>query len=42
MVPLEATGDTIKGSINFGNAKIGEVISLDLSVLKEASHCLVH
>lgn len=42
MVPLEASVDTIKGSINFENAKIGGVVSLDLSVLKETSHCLVN
>ena len=30
-----------KGSVNVVNVKIGGMVSLDLSVLKEASHCLV-
>ena len=42
MALSEASVDTIKGSVNLGNAKIGGVVSLDLSVLKEASHCSVH
>ena len=42
MALSEASVDTIKGSVNFRNAKISGVVSLDLSVLKEASHCLVH
>ena len=31
----------IKGSVNVMNVKIGGMVSFDLSVLKEASHCLV-
>ena len=30
-----------KGSVNVVNVKIGGVVSLDLSIFKEASHCLV-
>ena len=30
-----------KGSVNVVNVKTGGMVSLDLSVLKEASHCLV-
>ena len=42
MALSEASVDTIKGAVNCGYAKIGGVVSLDLSVVKEISHSLVH
>ena len=42
MALLEASMDTVKGTVNSGYAKIGGVVSLYLSVVKEILHSLVH
>ena len=42
MVLSKAFVATIKRGINLGYAKTGDVVSLALSMLKEASHSAVH